>query len=172
MQRTKLSALVLLVIVVGTAPPIRAHATPNGNRSTNVTLMTKSFLDAYAGGDVQSVLSIVARDVTVYGSDGAEVFRGRGGVQKMMEQDQLLWHNSAHIGAMQQVSIFSSRELVSIFFNAPFSVSQGPAVTVRFSIVWRRTGGKWLLVQASSVVPTQGQSAEELLRPNKSPESK
>ncbi len=122
-------------------------------------------LDAYARGDRAAVLSMVDGDsVTIYGSDAAEIFHGAAAIGKMLDDDQRLWGGAAKIGTMEHVTTVKEGNLASIFFDAPFSAGGRPAVPVRFAMVWKRSGKKWLLVQSSNVVPTRGQSAEELLK--------
>jgi len=125
---------------------------------------TRVFLDAYAKGDQETVLELVDREnVTVYGSDVAEVVHGADALLKMMALDQQLWRGSAYIGAMEHVSVIEDKSLASMFFDAPFSVAGRPPVAVRFAVLWKREGGRWLLVQSSNAVPTEHQSAAEIL---------
>jgi len=124
---------------------------------------TRFFLDAYARADRQKVLSMIDPAVTAYGSDLDEVFKGKGGVEKMLRDDAQLWNGAATIGEMQQISTFQDGDVASIFFNAPFRLGKQEPVAVRFAIVWHRSAKGWRVVQSSSVVPTRGQSAEELL---------
>lgn len=127
---------------------------------------TRIFLDAYAKGDGQVVLSLMDRDnVTMYGSDAAEVVHGSDAVLKTLALDQQLWGGSAHIGQMEHISLIQNHSLASIFFDVPFSVGNRAPVPVRFSAIWKREGNRWLLVQSSNVVPTVHQSAAELLHP-------
>jgi ketosteroid isomerase-like protein len=130
---------------------------------------TRNFLDAYARGDREAVLALTAPDITVYGSDAAEVFHGHTEVASMLANDQKLWGGPANIGPMEHVTVAQAKDIVSIFFDASFSAGGRPALPVRFAMIWRRLGGKWLIVQSSNVVPTVGQSAELLLRGNAVP---
>jgi ketosteroid isomerase-like protein len=124
---------------------------------------TRQFLDAYVKGDAGAVMAVVDGGTVAYGSDAAEVFRGRDGVAKMLKEDGQLWRGSAVIGEMKDVSVVEKGELATIFFNAPFQVGGRPAIPVRFSMVWRRKGGHWLLLQSQSAALTEGQSAAALL---------
>ncbi|HEY0794483.1 MAG TPA: nuclear transport factor 2 family protein [Acidisarcina sp.] len=128
-----------------------------------IKTQTRAFLDAYARGDHDGVLALTAPDVTIYGSDAAEVFHGRTGVENLLADDQKLWRGKAVLGPMEHVTTELTAGLASIFFDASFSVGGRPAVPVRFAMIWRRAAGKWLLVQSSNVVPTVGQSAAALL---------
>lgn len=100
----------------------------------------------------------------VYGSDEAEFIVGRDALEHMFANDIRLWQGTAKFGALRNVSSIRSRDLATMFFDVPFSVGGRPSVTVRFAMVWRREPDGWRLVQSSNVVPTKGQSAEELLR--------
>ena len=133
-----------------------------------VEVQTQAFLTAYANGDRASVLSAIDTGTVIYGSDAAEVFRGPDEVRTMLENDRKLWGDSARIGPMQHVSVIHRGDIVSIFFDAPFSAGGRPPVLVRFAFVWTLAHGHWLLAQGSNTVPTTGQSAAELLaRPGK-----
>jgi len=123
-----------------------------------------AFLSAYARGDAATVVAQLAPDVTLYGSDAAEVFHGREEARRMLEADQQLWHHAAHIGTPEHLSVLSSGNLYTAFFDAPFSVGDGPSMAVRFAMVWQKQEGRWLLVRSSNTVPTRGQSAAELLQ--------
>ncbi|HZQ94487.1 MAG TPA: nuclear transport factor 2 family protein, partial [Candidatus Sulfotelmatobacter sp.] len=111
-----------------------------GNREHfDVVSNTRIFLDAYARGDRQQVLSMIDPAVTAYGSDLDEVFKGRDGVEKMLRDDAQLWNGAAAIGEMQQISTFQDGDVASIFFNAPFRLGKQEPVVVRFAIVWHRS---------------------------------
>lgn len=134
-------------------------------QNSAIEKQTQTFLDAYAKGDQKAVLDLIDQEnITVYGSDVAEFAHGSDAVLKMLANDQQLWGGSAHIGKMEHVSLVQDHSLASIFFDLPFSVGGRPPVAVRFSVIWRREGKRWLLVQSSNVVPTEHQSAAELLQ--------
>lgn len=122
-----------------------------------------AFLSAYARGDAATVLPQLSPDITIYGSDAAEIFHGRDEARRMLEADQQLWQHAAHIGAPEHLTTLRSGDLFTAFFDAPFSVGDSPALTVRFAMVWQKSGDRWLLIRSSNTVPTHGQSAAELL---------
>jgi hypothetical protein len=66
---------------------------------------------------------------------------------------------------MEHISLIQNHSLASIFFDVPFSVGNRAPVSVRFAATWKLEGKQWLLVQSSNVVPTEHQSAAELLHP-------
>jgi hypothetical protein len=141
-------------------------ASPGWCQDSEVKQQTRAFLDAWARGDKEAVMSVVDRqNVTVYGGDASEVAHGAEELARMLALDQRLWGGAARIGAMEHVTVSESDSLASIFFDAPFSVGDRAPVTVRFAATWKREGEKWLLVQSSNVVPTMHQSAGELLQP-------
>lgn len=132
--------------------------------TTDIKMQTRQVLDAYARGDSAGVLALSDPEaITVYGSDAAEVFHGAAALKTMLAYDQRLWGGAAQIGPLDHVNLVETKDLASIFFDAPFSVGGRPPLPVRFAMTWRRTGKRWLLVQSSNVVPTQGQSARQLL---------
>ncbi len=138
-------------------------ASPGYSQTAGVRSRTRAFLDAYAQGDSKTILDSVDTNTTVYGSDAAEFFRGSAAVGTMLANDSRLWAGTAHIGEMQDVSVFKTRNLQTIFFQAPFTVGGRPPVLVRFCMVWKRSSGHWHVLQSSNAVVTQGQSAEQLL---------
>jgi hypothetical protein len=127
---------------------------------------TELFLTAYANGDSATVLPLLDDNVAIYGSDVSEIRHGIAGASSLLADDQKLWGGPAHIGPMKNTSVIQEGALASIFFDADFSVSGRPALPVRFAMVWQLKSGRWLLIQSSNVVPTQGQSAAELLKKN------
>lgn len=103
-------------------------------------------------------------ETAVYGSDAAEVFRGRDAIAKMLANDAKLWGGTARVGEMRDISVVTGGEVQSIFFQAPFTVRGQRPLMVRYCMVWRRSGGKWLLLQSSNSVLTEDQSAEQLMQ--------
>ena len=140
-------------------PPAAAAKSPE----VDVIAHTKAFLAAYASGDEKAVLSQVAPDVSIYGSDVAETFKGTSGLHRMMEADHRLWRGPAQIGEMQSRSTVCASSLCVLTFQAPFTLAANPPVMVRFTMAWRRSSAGWRLVQSSNSTPTVGQSAEGLL---------
>jgi hypothetical protein len=132
----------------------------------DVKTQTRTLLDAYAREDQKTVLASIDDRTVMYGSDATEVFHGVASIQAMLSNDARLWSGTAHIGEMQNITVVRQGNLESIFFQAPFTVGNRPAVPVRFCMTWRRTGGRWLLLQSSNAVVTEHQSAAELLTPH------
>jgi hypothetical protein len=140
-------------------------SSPSWSQASPIQDRTRLFLDAYAKGDRQTVLSLVDRsDVTMYGSDVAEVVHGADALLKLMDSDQKLWGGTAHMGSMDHVSITETKGLATVFFDVSFAVGGRPPIPVRVAAVWKREGKTWLLVQSSNSVVTEHQSAEDLLR--------
>jgi ketosteroid isomerase-like protein len=137
---------------------------PAFGQSSQTEERTRHFLDSYARGDTAAVMSVVDEGSVAYGSDAAEIFRGKAGISEMLRQDGLLWRGSASIGEMKDVSVVEQGDLATIFFNAPFRVGNREPVPVRFSMVWRREKGQWLLVQSQSAAVAEGQSAARCWR--------
>jgi ketosteroid isomerase-like protein len=156
--RLLLAALAAVLFV----SPVAAQSQPHPR---DVIDATRGFLDAYARGDAAAVDAVLADAVVVYGSDRAEVFRGKPAVRELLKADQQLWRGSATIGEISDLSIVEDGDFASLIFQAPFAVGGRPPMTVRFSMVWRRTPQGWRLVQSANTVPTVGQSAAELLKP-------
>jgi hypothetical protein len=132
-------------------------------QATDVKSQTRALLDAYAREDQKTVLASVDDRTVMYGSDSGEFFHGVAPIQAMLSNDARLWSGTAHIGDMQNITVVKQGNLESIFFQAPFTVGNRPAVPVRFCMTWRRTGKRWLLLQSSNAVVTAHQSAAELL---------
>jgi hypothetical protein len=132
-------------------------------QAPDVRSQTRALLDAYAREDQKTVLASVDDQTVMYGSDAGEVSHGGAPIQAMLANDARLWSGTAHIGDMQNITVVKQGNLESIFFQAPFSVGNRPAVPVRFCMTWRRIGSRWLLLQSSNAVVTEHQSAAELL---------
>src|SRR5260370_20150560 len=132
-------------------------------QATDVKSQTRTLLDAYAREDQKTVLASIDDQTVMYGSDATEVFHGVASIQTMLANDARLWSGSAHIREMQNITDVKQGNLESIFFQAPFTVGNRPAVPVRFCMTWRHTGGRWLLLQSSNAVVTEHQGAPELL---------
>lgn len=137
---------------------------PSWSQSSPIQDRTRIFLDAYAKGDQQTVLNLIDHSqVTMYGSDVAEVVHGADALLKLMDSDQKIWGGAAHMGPMSHVSVTETKGLATIFFDVTFSVGGRPPIPVRVAAVWKREGKSWLLIQSSNSVVTEHQSAEELL---------
>lgn len=134
------------------------------SQEATIQARTQSFLAAYVRGDVKAILPMVDQErVTMYGSDVAEVAHGAEALTRLLNADQLLWGGTAHMGAMQNVSLIQNRELASIVFDVSFSVGSRPPMPVRVTAIWKREGKQWLLIQSSNAVLSEHQSAAELL---------
>jgi hypothetical protein len=158
MNKIKVCTVAALILAVSIATA-RAQDSPIQKR-------TQEFLNAYVKGDGNLVLSLIdPKNVTMYGSDVAEVVHGSYALLHLLDSDQKLWGGSARIGPMEHVSVVESRSLASIYFDVPFSVAGRPPLPLRMTALWKREGGKWLLVQSSNAVVSEHQSAEELLHP-------
>lgn len=120
-------------------------------------------LTAYAANDQEGIVRMLdPAGVTVFGSDLSEVVRTPGGLRQLMSDDFALW-GSAAFGPIQDLDLRVQGGLATAFFHAPFSAGGRPPVPVRFSTVWRKAGGQWLLTQSANTVPTTRSSARELL---------
>jgi hypothetical protein len=147
----------MALLLTGLVSPIWAQ-------DSAIQKQSQVFLDAYARGDRQVILSLIdQKNIMMYGSDAAEVIHGSDALLKLVTADQQLWGGSAHFGAMEHVSLVKNRSFASIFFDVSFSVGGRPPVPVRVAANWKREGKRWLLVQSSNSVVTEHQSAFELL---------
>jgi ketosteroid isomerase-like protein len=150
----------LPLLTLATCLSFAAHLTA---QVADVNSQTRSLLDAYARADANAVLLSIDEKTVIYGSDAGEVFQGIDPIREMLSNDARLWSGTAHIGEMKNVTVVKQDHLESIFFQAPFTVGNRPPVTVRFCMIWRHTGNRWLLLQSSNAVVTEHQSAAELL---------
>jgi ketosteroid isomerase-like protein len=150
------ASLLVLGAFLSFAPHLTAQV-------SDLTSETRTLLDAYARADANTVLASVDDKTVIYGSDAGEVFRGIAAIREMLSNDARLWSGTAHIGEMKNVTVVKQGPLESIFFQAPFTVGNRPPVPVRFCMIWRHTGNRWLLLQSSNAVVTEHQSAADLL---------
>jgi hypothetical protein len=125
--------------------------------------LAEQFLDSYVRGDQKQVLSMVDPEITMYGSDRSEFLHGANELSEMMRIDQLLWQKTARITDLCNFSEVSTGSLATLFFDATFTAGNRPPMPLRFATVWKKKHGKWFLVQSSNVVPTEHQSAAEIL---------
>jgi ketosteroid isomerase-like protein len=131
-----------------------------------VAKRAQELLSAYSSNDQTAVLAMLdTHDLTVYGSDIAEVVKSRAEFAQLMIDDFALWKTAA-FGPMQDVSIRVKGELATAFFDVQFSAGGRPPAWVRFATVWRSVKGRWLLTQSANSVPTVGSSAADLVRPS------
>ena len=155
----------LMKIRLITALLLIGFVLPAWPQDSEIQKRTHVFLDAYVRGDRQVILTLIdPENITMYGSDAAEIVHGSDALLKLVAADQQLWGGSAHFGAMEHVSLVQNHSLASIFFDIPFSVGGRPPVPVRVAAIWKREGKRWLLVQSSNAVVTEHQSAIELLQ--------
>ncbi len=151
------------IILVANALLLLFNPSLNAQKSL-IRSRAADFLDAYVSGDQNKVLSMVDPGIAMYGSDRDEVVHGTKDLSELMRIDQLLWQKTAHITDLHNFSEVSAGSLATLFFDATFTVGNRPPLPIRFATVWKKTHGKWLLVQSSNVVPTEHQSAMEILR--------
>jgi hypothetical protein len=151
--------------VFASAPLIGGCCDTDGRRSEvpDLAAHAKALLDAYAKGDEPAVMAVIDPNIRLYGSDVAEIYSGREGAGKMFDMDTRLWGSDARFGDLRAISEIRSGDLATLFFDVPFSVANRPEILVRFATLWRYSDGAWRLIQSADMVPTAGQSAEELL---------
>jgi hypothetical protein len=152
--------------VLALTPLIGGCCATEGRRSEmpDLAANAKALLDAYAKGDKPAVMAVMDPDIRLYGSDVAEIYSGRESALKMFDLDTRLCGGAAHFGDLRAISEFRSGDLATLFFDVPFSVASRPEMIVRFATLWRYSDGAWRLIQSANMVPTVGQSAEELLQ--------
>jgi hypothetical protein len=153
--------LIALLLSGGAAAPAGSADSPAAEQ---VLARARELLAAYARDDEASVVGMLdPKEITVYGSDLAEIRRSAAGLRRMMADDFALWH-SAQFGAPVDVDVRVGGRLATAYFHVSFTVAGRPPVIVRFATTWRREGGRWWLTQCASTVPTTGASAGDLLR--------
>lgn len=159
-MKTLMKGLAVMTLAAACATGAQAATSPDAA----LRAQTQAFIEAYAKVDRDAVFkSVHPNKIYIYGSDASEFISDHAGLKAMLDADAKLWGGTAAFGKMDHVSITRSGDMASIFFDAPFTVGGRPAVPVRFAMVWRKVGGRWLLVQSSNVVPTVGSSATEIL---------
>ncbi|MEO8727412.1 MAG: nuclear transport factor 2 family protein [Acidobacteriaceae bacterium] len=164
----KVPHLLRFLLLFVFALPSVAQSTSASTNDLSSTL--RKFLDLYAHKDVSGLMAMVAdRDVLAMGSDISEVCTSRAQIQQLLEDDFKLW-DSATFGSPERVFSQRSGNLVTAFFDAPFTLRRGggeQTVTVRFAMVWKQTPQGLRMLQNANTTPTVGQSAKELLAPKK-----
>ena len=155
MNIRNVSAAMLAIVIFSCLPAL--------SQSEDIQSRTIGFLEAYMRDDSATVLRSIDKDTIVYGSDIAEVFRGRQEIDQMLRDDARLWGGKARLGEPKDVTVYKQKALTTIFFNTTFTLGDRAPIPVRFCFVWRRSGDHWMLVQEANAVVTTGQSARALL---------
>ncbi|MDE3063549.1 MAG: nuclear transport factor 2 family protein [Acidobacteriota bacterium] len=121
----------------------------------------RQMLDLYASKDVSGLTgSLADEDILLMGSDLREVCTTREQVGRLLQQDFSQW-DSASFGPVGAIFSRNSGDLVTAFFDVPFTFHKGlhgQTVALRFATVWRKTSEGLKLVQIMNAVPT-GQSS-------------
>jgi hypothetical protein len=126
----------------------------------------QGLLNAYALDDSAAILKMLdVQGFSMYGSDASEIVSTPAQLTAMMANDFKLWH-TAKFGAMRDIAINVHGDCGSMFFQIPFSAGGSPDILVRFTTVWRRVNGRWMLTMSSNSVPTTGSSAADILKVN------
>ena len=145
-MRRVLFALAIVCACAGSAAAAEAPA-------VDVPPYVTELLSAYANKDVAGVTRLLDARATMYGDAASEVFTTPAEIEGLLASDYRQW-SSAHFGRPLHVSIESSRDLESVFFDAPFTFVTSDAntmtVTVRFATVWHRVHDRYLLLQSSN----------------------
>jgi hypothetical protein len=161
-RRAPVSLGVAMFIAVCSAcshiPPAAEPEVQRAELETNV----RALLAAYAANDQTGVLRFAdPQELTVFGSDIAELIRTPGQLRRLMDDDFAVWH-FVRFGEIRDLDIRISNDLATAYFHVPFSVGGRAELIVRFATTWRRRDGGWKLTQAANTVPTVGSSAREL----------
>ncbi len=128
----------------------------------------RAMLDAYSAKDIDSAMRFMeGGNVLIMGTDRTELADNAEKVRALLGDDFALW-GSSRFGEFSFVSCRQSRDMATMAFDVPFTMQRSPdksdIVLIRFLTVWTKRGGKWLLTQSLNSVPTEGQSAKEILK--------
>lgn len=159
-----------LCLVLVSAALISFHPLHAAAKDDDVAGKVHHLLALYSHKDIIGVMSLVGDgNIVVMGSDLSEVCTNRQQVEEMLRNDFQLW-DSAFFGDLRNMFIQRSGDLVTAFFDVPFTLRRDgneQSVVIRFATVWRKTRNGLKLVQSSNTVPTIGQSARKLLAPKR-----
>ena len=110
-----------------------------------------ALLAAYSAKDVPAVIKMLDPSAAMYGTTASEFFTTPSGIEGLLRSDYRQW-SSASFGSPRNVTLQSSGDLQTVFFDAPFTATYGDdkqrTFMIRFATVWHNTGGRWLLIQS------------------------
>lgn len=146
-------SLFALFLTIGVLP---SAARP---RHDDIAGHIHQLLDLYARKDVTGLMNLISKDgVLVMGSDLSEVCTTPEQVRELLRNDFLQWQ-SASFGNPRHIFTQRSGNLVTAFFDVPFTIQRGEerqSFVIRFSTVWRKESGGLKLIQSATTVPTKG----------------
>lgn len=138
-------------------------STPSGDAQFEVMTRAHQLLERYSANDPAGVIELIDKQqFTVFGSDLKEVVHSSEQLQELMRADFALW-GTAKMSDLRDVDFRTDGRFATAFFTVSFQAGGMPPLPVRMATTWIKRNGEWRLTQSANSVPTQGQSAAELL---------
>lgn len=143
MRRTCIAAVVSLALA--TFSPARGEPAKADPARAAIERVGKAFTDAYARGDIAAVANMYAEDAIAFPPDG-DMVKGRPAIEAM-------WKGVRDMGItsldFEVIDVVSSGNLAAETGKATLHVrgvgSQETTVTVKYVVVYKKTGGTWKL---------------------------
>ena len=142
----------ILVTLLGL---LTAFARPAQVEDPQITERVNALLHAYSSKDVPAVMSMLDPRAAMYGTATSEFYTTPSGIERLLQADYSRWTSSS-FGDPRDVTVETSGDLQTIFFDTPFTAAyvdgQKRTFVIRFATVWRKEGGHWLLIQSMNAV--------------------
>lgn len=157
MKLSRVMNFVLVFALITAAYPLSAKT-----RSSQDDLSSRihELLTLYSKKDVAGLMNLVGDgNLLVIGSGLNEVYTSKEEVKEFLGNDFKLW-DSASFENPDHIFTRKSGDLVTAFFDAPFTMQRGgnqQTLTIRFATVWKKTAHGLKLIQSMNATPTASQ---------------
>lgn len=112
-------------------------------------------LTAYSRKDEPAFMTMLDKHAAMYGTAQSEFYTTPGGIRGLLKSDYRQWTTSA-FGTPRNVTVETSGDLQTVFFDAPFTAMYTDrhqrTFVIRFATVWHKIGDRWLLLQSMNAV--------------------
>lgn len=158
--RVGVSLLLAANLIACSSLPASTHS---GDAQSQVMTRAQQLLERYSANDPAGVIALIDKQrFTMFGSDLKEVVQSNEQLKELMRADFALW-GTAKMSDVRDIDFRTDGRFATAFFTVSFQAGGMPPVPVRMATTWIKRNGEWLLTQSANSVPTQGQSAAELL---------
>lgn len=157
-----LLAIALAIAAIGLVSAGGQTGTATGNDEAGLRAAFESYSAALKTGDLNAIMAFWAADADFTGIDG-EVAKGRDAIGKLFV-DNLADLKSGKSVIKCDSLRFLTPEVVAAEGSIEFTPAEGPVETNRFSAVWAKKAGKWVIASARDLPESQTQAADRGLK--------
>ena len=123
-----------------------------------VHLAVMAFLDAYAKGDVNGCMALVAQNspILIFGTNLDEVCKNRNEVQAALQRD-IANMSSVRWGEVRHIQITQDTSCANALFELPLAYVAGgkeQQVVFRYALCLVTESGQWKIASGMASVPT------------------